>query len=127
PQRGPDRIGRGWARGGGEFVGDRGDVLVGELAGQERKQRNVVDRRHALRIPGAKPVQDRPQYRWQGHVLRSPRVLAWSVPGLVDGPDAPADRSQHDGEAEHADGEPEPAAANDLLAGGLAAAARQGK
>ena len=102
----------------GQHIGDLADLGVGQLAAQQREQRDVVHIGNALGVSRAQPVDDRAQEGWQRHVLKASRwgaagpgerlvrryvlrrLLRGGVADLVDLVDAPADGGQHDQEAE---------------------------
>src|ERR1700734_1326865 len=65
----------------GEFVRDRGDVVLGQLAAEEGEQRDVVDVGNAFRVAGAEPADDRTQDGGQWHRLS----LACLAGGLLSG------------------------------------------
>jgi DNA-binding CsgD family transcriptional regulator len=52
---------------------DRADLVVGQLAAEQREERQVVDVGHALGVAGAEPFDDLLQQRWQRHVLQPSR------------------------------------------------------
>jgi PAS domain S-box-containing protein len=105
----------------GEFVSDLADLGVGQLAAQQREQRDVVHIGNTFGVPRAQPVDDRAQEGWQRHVLKASRwgaagqgerlvrrcllrrLLRSGVADLVDLIDTPADGGQHDQEAERRD------------------------
>ena len=105
----------------GQHIGDLADLAVGQLAAQQREQRDVVHIGNALGVSRAQPVDDGAQEGWQRHVLKASRwgaagqgerlvrryvvrrLLRGGVADLVDLVDAPADGGQHDQEAERRD------------------------
>ncbi len=54
----------------GQHIGDLADLAVGQLAAQQREQRDVVHIGNALGVSRAQPVDDRAQEGWQRHVLK---------------------------------------------------------
>ena len=102
----------------GQFVSDLADLGVGQLAAQQREQRDVVHIGNAFGVSRTQPVDDRAQEGWQRHVLKASRwgaagqgerlvrryllrrLLRGGVADLVDLIDTPADGGQHDQEAE---------------------------
>jgi PAS domain S-box-containing protein len=62
----------------GEFVCDLADLGLGQLAAQQREQRDVVHIGNAFGVARAQPVDDRAQEGWQRHVLKASR---WGAAG----------------------------------------------
>src|SRR3984957_13163013 len=69
----PDRLRGLWLALVREFLRDRADLAVGQLAAQQGEKRDVIDVGHSLGIARPPPFDDLAQNRRQRHALKSSR------------------------------------------------------